>query len=304
MLLVSTACTASTTSDAEPITEPNDTAAKSRLVDTSIASLPKTTAPPALDVPGQPQWSEDFTGDTGLDGFRTGVYHRDDELVTEETWPADHDLDCGPPTTSRTVHRDVPAESFYNCRDHLMTAVGDTSGYSIAWFSPEQTFEEAEEVCWSVNLTDLGSRKWWKVAVLSVDAPDIMSEVAASELSGIAGPDRAVASWGGVGGYNGKLRIGQERMDWWFMSAGTDRMTRYPACFRDNGDNTLTFTMTGPKDGQDTVQTDSFTVAGKFPSGPKKVVFQDHSYTPSKSDNGVGGVPFSYTFHWDDLSVD
>ena len=107
-----------------------------------------------------------------------------------------------------------------------MTSVGDTSGYSVAWFSPKQTFASVRQVCWDVNLTNLGNRQWWKVAVVSTSGPDIMSEVAASELSGIEGSDRAVASWGGVGGARGKLRIGEDRMDYFDMLADNDKATR------------------------------------------------------------------------------
>ena len=48
-----------------------------------------------------------------------------------------------------------------------MDSVGDTSGYSIGWFSPNQMFASVTEVDFDVNLTDLGDRKWWKVGVVS-----------------------------------------------------------------------------------------------------------------------------------------
>ena len=246
-------------------------------------------------------FSENFSGNSGLERFRTGVYHRDDTLVSQTSWPGDHDLSCGPPSSSRTIHRDNPSESLYVCKDHLMTAVGDTSGYSVAWFAPNQTFDAVHEVCWAVNLTNLGSRQWWKVAVVSASGPDIMSEVGASELSGVEGSDRSVASWGGVGGWKGKLRIGEAREDTFFVDAGGDKMSRYPACFADNGDGTVTFTITGPIDGG-AVGTRSFTRSGSFPSGPVKVIFQDHNYTPTKSDNGVG-APVGFTWHWDDIVI-
>ncbi len=286
-----------------------------RLADTRIEQPPSTPNPPATNPPatnppdtGSPTpppagalFSENFAGNTGLGRFATGVFHRDDTLVTQTSWHGDHDMNCGSPATSRTIHRSAPTETFYHCKDHLMTSVGDTSGYSVAWFSPNQTFATVREVCWSVNLTNLGSRQWWKVAVLSTSAPNVMSEVAASELSGITGSDRAVASWGGVGGWKGKMRIGEARMDWYSFDAGDDKATRYPACFRDNGNGTLTFTMTGPKDGG-AVATESYTTSGRFPAGPVKVVFQDHNYTPTKSDNGVG-TPIGYTWHWDDIVI-
>jgi hypothetical protein len=184
----------------------------------------------------------------------------------------------------------------------MMTSMGDTSGYSVVWFSPNQVFNSISEVCWSVNLTNLGTRQWWKVAVLSVNAPDIMSDVAASNLTGLTGPDRAVASYGGPSGWQGKLHIGDTRQDWPpGINAGSDKMTRYPACFRDNKNGTLTFTLTGPSAGG-AVTTNTFTTAGSFPSGPLKVVFQDHNYTPLKSDNQVG-TPVGFTWHWDNIVI-
>ena len=110
--------------------------------------------------------SETFDGNTGLERFDYGIYHRDDFLVANTTWTGDHDLNCGSPDTQRTIHRDKPSESFYMCRDHLMTSIGDTSGYSTGWFTPKQTFTGATQVSWDVNVTDLGARQWWEVAIV------------------------------------------------------------------------------------------------------------------------------------------
>ena len=44
------------------------------------------------------------------------------------------------------------------CRDHLMTSIGDTAGYSTGWFSPKQTFTNATKVSWDVNITNLLGR--------------------------------------------------------------------------------------------------------------------------------------------------
>ena len=60
--------------------------------------------------------------------------------------------------------------------------------------------------------------------------------------------------------------------------------------------------MTGPKNGGD-MTTESFYAEGSFPDGAVKVVFQDHNYTPTKSDNGVGGWPIGFTWHWDEIVV-
>ena len=54
-----------------------------------------------------------------------------------------------------------------------MTSVGDTSGYSIAWFSPKQTFQAGAttQVSFDVNVTDLGNRQWWEVSLVPVGTP-------------------------------------------------------------------------------------------------------------------------------------
>ena len=47
-----------------------------------------------------------------------------------------------------------------------MTSIGDTAGYSTGWFTPKQTFTTRRTVSWDVNLTDLGGRQWWEVAIV------------------------------------------------------------------------------------------------------------------------------------------
>ena len=109
------------------------------------------------------------------------------------------------------------ASSFYLCRDHLMTTMGDVDGYSIAAFSPARVFESVSEVKVDVNLTDLGTRQWWKIGVLSTDdcpALDrrcMYSDVDASDLgAGVAAPGRLIASWsaGVSAGYPGAHKVG------------------------------------------------------------------------------------------------
>ena len=82
------------------------------------------------------------------------------------SWTGDHDLNCGTPDTQRTIQRAKPSDSFYMCRDHMMTSIGDTSGYSTGWFTPKQTFTGATQVSWDVNVTDLKARQWWEVAIV------------------------------------------------------------------------------------------------------------------------------------------
>ena len=55
---------------------------------------------------------------------------------------------------------------------HVMTSIGDTSGYSIGAFAPKQVFTGVREVRWDVNQTDLGDRQFTEVAIIPVDKFD------------------------------------------------------------------------------------------------------------------------------------
>jgi hypothetical protein len=219
---------------------------------------------------------------------------------------------CGSPATSRTVHRNVPAESFYNCVDHMMTAMGDTSGYSVVWFSPAQVFPSVDSVSFAVNLTDLGARKWWKVGVVT-DAlygssyanfydgqmvPGfLVSDVGASALrEDLSTSDRLIATWSGqasAGWPGGWMKVG----DNWPPTANanptpTDKAARHPVSLVDNRNGTVTFTVAGV----------STTKSGAFPACPCRVVFYDHNYTPNKSDPPAP-VSNAFTWHWDSIVV-
>jgi hypothetical protein len=225
------------------------------------------------------------------------------------------------------VHRwvDPPGpgygEAFYTCETidgnptasgHLMTSMGDTSGYSIVWFSPNQVFSSVDSISFDVNLTEQGNRKWWKVGVVSDaqyhtvnhpccnDAPGFLaSDVTASNLpSNLATNNLFYASWAGglsggcaVSGPCGGLKIGNTGTGV-FSPASSDKATRYPVTLTDNKNGTITFTVNGI----------SATRAGSFPACPCRVVIADHNYTPDKSERG-GRVTNPYTWHWDNVVV-
>ena len=95
-----------------------------RLLDTrpTPPPPPPTTAPPTTNPPGT-QFVATFDNNTGLDAFRTGIFHRDNTLVTQTSWPADHDTNCGPPNTQRTITRGSDGWN-YLCRNHLKKTSG------------------------------------------------------------------------------------------------------------------------------------------------------------------------------------
>jgi hypothetical protein len=271
-----------------------------------------TTPSRLLDTRSAPagQFVETFTSNTGLERFDTGIYHRGDNAngvsawPGAATWPGDHDLNCGAPdTTQRTIHRANKSESFYLCRDHLMTSIGDTDGYSTGWFEPRQTFSNVTQVSWDANVTDLGGRQWWE-----------MSIVPASFNSGVptcphcsAHPD--VASVAGLPSYpTGSTVISTIARGLHVSTDGVDRRVaehyqirnfdpeaaasksiRRPFSVTDNRNGTLTVNFGGFR---------TFTVPGAFPAGAFRVVFKDHNYTPDKD-----GIPIGYTWHWDNIAI-
>jgi hypothetical protein len=292
------ACSTTTTTSPTTTTTLAPTTTSTTVAPSATTTTTTTVAPPPTTTvpPDGAQFVETFDGNSGLERFRHAVYHRDDFLVAQTQWEGDHDVAmCGDPhTTSRTVHRANPDESFYVCNNHLMTSVGDTSGYSIAWFSPDQTFNEQTRVSWDVNVTNLGFRQWWEVVIVPVAAPDLSChEVFPCGLPQVGYPDDTVML------NNNRAWIDGADLDPWWPSdycspspvdpeGCTSKAIRRSFSIVDNLNGTITFTINGA----------AFTYPGVFPSGDWKVVFKDHNYTPDKD-----GVPVGHTWHWDSIAI-
>lgn len=290
----------STTSTTTPSTTTTSTTAPS----TSTTVVPTTTVPS-----GSGDFVETFTGNTGFDRFVHGVHHRDDFLVKDTQWPGDHDLNCGTPATQRTVHRNAPEESFWLCADHLMTGMGDTSGYSIVWFEPNQVFSAADTttVSWDVNVTDLLARKWWEVMIVPTSfnsgdpgcphcAVDPFLSPSPSNLP--AYPLGAIVVGSGPFGNDGNIVSGGQGRDplAWQHICGSfavdpegcaSKTIRRQFSVTDNKDGTVSILFLGQ----------TYTYPGGFPA-EFRVVFKDHNYTPTKDGN-----PQGFTWHWDSISV-
>jgi hypothetical protein len=276
--------------------------------DESAAPSPAAQAPStSTSAPDSSHFAESFDDDQGLARFRTGVFHRDVDVQThgamDGSWEGDHDIhldDCGDPhDNAHTITKADRNEAFYVCRDHLMTSIGHVDSYSIAWFSPDQTFTGARTVGWDVNATDLGSRQWWEVAIIPAAAPDLSCiEWLPCDIPGY--PADAVV----VGTRDGSVRVwsnGSEATpDWRYICRGdeeyrldpegcTSKGIRRPWSVTDNGDGTITVRF----------HTYEWSVPGSFPDAPFRVVFKDHNYTPLK-DGPVQG----FTWHWDNIVVE
>lgn len=289
------------------------TAPATTTVAPTTSSSTTTTVPPTTPPSTGVQYVNTFDTAGSLDALDPWVFHRNIDIhdfwgFSGGTWTGDHDVNCGPPDTQRPLsftpgdnQAERVANSMYWCPNgggHFMTSMGDVDGYSMVTFSPDQVFADVTEVCVDVNLTDLGTRQWWKIGVVTDQlyrstvngVPGfLVSDVSASDTPGLVGSNRQIASWSGVGAYPAKLRIGNT-VGPTSNPTPNDKMTRHPVCFTDNGDGTLTFTVAGV----------SMTRSGSFPAGPVRVVIYDHNYTPTKSESGY---PQGFTWHWDNLIV-
>jgi hypothetical protein len=275
-------------------------------------TVPATTAPPPATQPSSSAaFVETFTGNTGLQRFRMGVFHRDADAhgfglgaPGERTWPADHDLNCGPPDTKRILDKTDRSGSFYMCRDHMMTSMGHVDGYSVVWFSPNQSFAHINRVCWDVNVSSnlLGHRQWWEVGILPVGQPDVFAIdwlAGTANLPNYGDVNAVVLGFGPDNGPYPKLSVGNNVVGGGSINDAdrNDIAKRVPHCLRDNGNGTITYSNDTPSGG--------FTAPGSFPAGTLKVVFKDHNYTPDKDCGHMpGGVCQSYTWHWDNIIIE
>ena len=280
----------------------------------------RTTPPPGDAAPG-PGFSEQFDGDTGLDRFRIGVYHRnlgaqevggepevwgDGNALHGGVWTGDHDGDCGPPDTQRELRSDWSNgraefnvdQLVFACRDHVMTSMGDVDGYSIVWFSPRTEFSRAtvRTVAWDVNVTDLGGRQWWEVSIVPAGTEFLATVdwLAGTANIGTYHPDAIVVGNGPFGGDVSIVVDGEDRSDRWASVCGLDpegcdsKMIRRRFAVTDNRDGTITVDYGGLF---------TQTLAGALPER-FEVYFKDHNYTPDKDE-----VPVGHTWHWDNLFI-
>jgi hypothetical protein len=294
---------------APPTTSPPTTSPPTTAPPTTA---PPTTAPPATTVPPPPpaglQFSEEFRTASGFyDRFVTQVHHRD-TFQAGATWPGEHSMACEGPDTTRTVHGDHHEEMYWWCAPrgpdsgHMMTSMGNMSGYSIVAFSPNQVFPDVNRVCFDINMTAM-DRKWFEVAIVPEAAfqangrrLDYVSPGAedVDQTAARTGPGFVVLEGGSDPTAGAGITIGRQKalQDPQGFSAGTDKATRFEHCMWDDGQGRIHYTLATP--GSPHV----LSAPGSFPDGPARVIFKDHSYDPGKG----GGAPFG-TWHWDNIEI-
>lgn len=263
------------------------------------------SAPP--DEQSSPQFLADFsTPDDFYDRFVTDVHFRGgyEHVDHSVTWSGDHNDACEGPDTQREVSAADLAEIFWWCAPrgpesgHVMTSMGAVDGYAIVSFSPDQAFSDFDRVCWDVNLTDLGPRKWTQVTIIPEQAftandrrLDYTASIGIDEFA-VPLPDESfafqMAGDDAIRIFDPDLAVNDENNR--FLT--DDVVHRYHHCLTDNGDGTVTVEQ------ERDAGVYTLVVPGSFPD-EGRVIFQDENYDPLKD----GPIP-GFTWHWDNIEID
>jgi hypothetical protein len=291
-------------STSPPTTAPPTTAAPT--------TAPPTTAPPTTTPPvGNVQFSEDFSSaDAFARRFQTQVFHGTGQTPTDiTTWHGDHDMSCGGPTTQRDVHVNNPSEMFWHCAPkgpdsgHIMTSMY-TTGYGQVNFSPNQTFNNVNRVCWDQSLTEMGGRKWTQMVVvpeatyvangykLNYVRPPLQNDVAVNGIHLDGDTFLFEMLRGSTTTYVGQS---SEDNDFTGYVSGVDKATRFKHCVTDVGNGTVKIELFGRPGG-----TDTRIMRGSLPNGRVRVIFQDDNYDPPKDDMSNDTLT---TWHWDNIEI-
>jgi hypothetical protein len=189
----------------------------------------------------------------------------------------------------------------------------NTIGNAVLSFSPDESFTNLHRVCWNVNATHLGSRKWMATAIIpeaayQASAPrlDFLDPVGQglSDQTSLRLPDGSVHVTDGD--ENGAISIGTPdglgveifRDDSYGLTA--DVATRYRRCITDNGNGTISVFADHPPGRRD----ETWTVAARFPDGPVRIIFQDLNYDPPKAPREIPTGGAGFTWHWDSIIIE
>ena len=257
--------------------------------------------------------------------FDYAVTHRTHPKEHDKTfvsYPADHGMNCAGPENPATVpdrqhlvrtsHLSSgaePDESFYLCRDHMMSSMGDVEGYSVTAFWPRQEFDFAKggTLQFDVNINDAHPRSWWEVLI----APREQLRIGPAEdwlpIDETYPEDRIVLTFHESSRREIKVGTGAVAPQGWTVSendwrdwrdiapsdpALSDRRVR--RTMRVELDRNEIRWSVEKADGSFDVY--SVPVPGGLPFTRGLVQFKTHAYTPEKDGNRD-----VYTFHWDNV---
>lgn len=250
-----------------------------------------------------------------------------------DLFPADHADNCAGPDpavsplpthmvrTRQNTNGDDIDQSFFLCKNHMMTAMGDVEWYSVTAFWPKQEFDFSDGgiIEWSVNINEgFENRNWWELMITPRDQmkfhaappfPEAANEETYPEDHIVidfrrqarrirVGTDQLAPD----GWIVDEREWGQWDYRWWNKEDGYPddpaimdrRIRRKMRLSLDQ--NQLIWSIETPDGSFDDFVVD---VPGGLPFDQGLVVFKTHAYHPHKDDNYD-----TYTFHWDNIRFD
>lgn len=246
--------------------------------------------------------------------------HPKEHFSVFEPFLADHAESCAGPdpgvnplpqhsvVTNHESSGTNPDPSFYMCKNHMMSSMGDVAGYSVTAFWPRQAFNfnECAILEFDVNINREHPRSWWEVMITPRSQLKVGSASSFAPIEERYPEDRFVFSF--LGGQreievgtgaldpDGVLVKESERSIWAERfpndPANSDRRVRRKMHIA-FVDNQIHWSI-AKEDG--TFDTEIVDLPQGFPFSEGLVLFKTHAYTPEKDGNFD-----TYTFHWDNI---
>ncbi len=263
--------------------------------------------------------SQDLLPDN-FDFVATHRTHQKEHFRVFESYPADHDVNCNGPdpnasplpqhsvVTSHKSNGTNPDKSFYICKNHMMSSMGDVDGYSVTSFWPKQEFDFSSGgyLEFDVSINADHPRSWFEVMI----TPRSELKVAAAPwwlpIDEAYPKDRIAFSFDrqtreiqvGTGAIDpeGLTAYGKQWWDW------PERYPNDPANYDRRIRRTMRIHLTEHKITWSIEKADgsfdayAIDVPDGLPFSRGLVVFKTHAYTPEKDRNMN-----IYTFHWDNI---
>ncbi|MEM1080025.1 MAG: hypothetical protein AAGH65_00435 [Pseudomonadota bacterium] len=290
-----------------------------------------------------PDWSfeETFDGDPASPSqellpqkFDYVVTHRQhpQEQFTRNypAFPADHATDCTGPNplisplpqhlvvTRQDSDGQDPDDSFFICKNHMMSSMGEVAWYSNSAFWPRQAFDFSEggvlEFDVSINLGH-GQRSWWEILIAPREQMRVGTASPESAIDERYPADRIVLNFSELVRH---IRVGSGAIDpdGWQVDErqfGPYDWTYWNALFPNDpalSDRRIRRTMRISLMDNEIIWAietadgsfDEFavTLPEGLPFTQGLVLFKTHAYTPVSSQNNTD----TYTFHWDNIRFD
>ena len=294
---------------------------------------------PPMPAFAESQWAfeENFNGDPAAPSQDLLPRHMD-YVVTHRTHPkehftknflpfsADHGSDCAGPDpsasalpqhqvyTDQTTHGDNPDQSFFICKNHMMSSMGEVDAYSVSAFWPKQEFDFSDggTLMFDVNINEgHRQRHWWEIMIVPRDQLKVGAGPVWAAIDETYPNNRIVLQFRelirqiSVGADapapDGWLAATRQfaKWDWAYWRtlhpedpALEDRRIRRTMKIDFKADSISW----GIKTAAGNFDWFKVNIPGGVPFERGLVVFKTHSYTPHKD----GNVD-TYTFHWDNI---